>query len=372
MPMNSLAAATHDRRRRKERHSGAIDLRSDTVTRPSGAMRDAIASARVGDDLFREDPTVLQLEARCAELLGKEAALFTPTGTMSNQLALRCHTMPGDEVILDAAYHIHFYESAQTASLAGVTLNPCQTRDGLLTLRDVEEAFNRKPRGADYAVPRLLTIENTVNASGGRVFAVDRIRELRHFADAHGMTIHMDGARLWNASVAAGIAPADYCRSVDTVSVCFAKGLAAPAGSILAGPTSTIATARRYRKWYGGSMHQAGMVAAAALYALDHHVERLADDHANARALAIGLSRLEHLAIDVATVETNIVLVDIASLGISSAEFTNRARSEGVLLFPWLPTVVRLVTHRDVGRAEIQEAVHRLARVVASTIGQAA
>lgn len=341
-----------------------IDLRSDTVTRPTAAMRAAIASAPVGDDLYRDDPTVLELEAHCARLLGKEASIFMPTGTMSNQIALRCLTRPGDEVILDAAYHIHFYESAQSAGIAGVALNACSTAEGLLTVEDIERAWARKPRGPDYAVPRVICIENTVNAAGGRVFPLRTIRELRRFADDRGMAIHMDGARLWNAAVAAGVTPSEYCRDVDTVSVCFAKGLGAPAGSVLAGSAALIASARRYRKWYGGSMHQAGLLAAAALFALRHHMARLSDDHVNARHLAAGLARFDGVAVDVGAVETNIVMLDLAALGVGAAEFAELARAEDVLVVPWLPTIVRMVTHMHVGRAEVEEALRRLDRVL--------
>ena len=287
-----------------------------------------------------------------------------PTGTMSNQIALRCLTQPGDEAIIDSCYHVHFYESAQSACLAGVALNSCTTADGILSVEDVEKAWLRKPRGPDYAVPRILCIENTVNAAGGRVFPLANIRELRRFADQHQMAIHMDGARLWNACVASGITPSEYCRDVDTVSVCMAKGLGAPGGSVLAGSTEVIQTARRYRKWYGGSLHQAGILAAAALYALHNHISRLADDHANARTLATGLARLVEPTLAVPAVETNIVMLDVATFGMSAAEFAERAKAENLLLVPWLPTVVRMVTHLDVDRADVEEALRRLERVV--------
>lgn len=341
-----------------------IDLRSDTVTRPTAAMRAIIASAPVGDDLYREDPTVLELEAYCATLFGKDAAIFMPTGTMSNQIALRCHIEPGGEAILDASYHIHFFESAQSACLAGVALNCCPTVDGVLTVDDVEKAWLRKPRGSGYAVPRLLCIENTVNAAGGRIFPLTTIRELRCFADQRKVTIHMDGARLWNACVATSITPAEYCRDVDTVSVCMAKGLGAPAGSVLAGSADVIQTARRYRKWYGGSMHQSGILAAAALFGLRNHRTRLADDHANARTLAAGLARLTEPAIAISTVETNMVMLDVAPFGMSAAVFAERARAENLLVMPWLSTVVRMVTHLDVDRADVEEALRRLERVI--------
>lgn len=341
-----------------------IDLRSDTITRPTAAMRAIIANAPVGDDLYREDPTVLELEAYCATLFGKEAAIFMPTGTMSNQIALRCLIRPGDEVILDASYHIHFFESAQSACLAGVVLNPCTTVDGVLTVEEVEKALVRKPRGFGYAIPRLLCIENTVNAAGGRVFPLATLRELRRLADQRNMMIHMDGARLWNACVATGTTPSEYCRHVDTVSVCMAKGLGAPAGSILAGSAEVIQMARCYRKWYGGSLHQAGILAAAALFALRNHISRLEDDHANARRLAAGLARLVEPAAAVSAVETNIVMLEVATLGMTAAEFGERARAEHLLLMPWLPTIVRMVTHLDLDHDDVQEALRRLERIV--------
>ncbi|MGY3488084.1 threonine aldolase [Bradyrhizobium sp. USDA 4011] len=347
-----------------EANTRIIDLRSDTITCPTAAMRAIIASASVGDDLYREDPTVHELETYCATLFGKEAAIFMPTGTMSNQIALRCLVEPGGEAILDASYHIHFFESAQSACLAGVTLNSCTTIDGVLTVDDVEKAWLCKPRGFGYAVPRLLCIENTVNAAGGRVFPLAAIRELRCFADQRKIAIHMDGARLWNACVATGIAPSEYCRDVDTVSVCMAKGLGAPAGSVLLGSAEVIQTARRYRKWYGGSLHQAGILAAAALFGLRNHQARLVDDHANARTLAVGLARMIEPAIAVSAVETNIVMLDVTLFGMSAATFAERARAENLLVMPWLPNVVRMVTHLDVDRVDVEDALQRLERVI--------
>jgi threonine aldolase len=322
-----------------------IDLRSDTLTLPNEGMRRAMWEAEVGDDCYGEDVSVRRLEEHCARLFGKEEALFISTGTLSNQIAIRCLTQPGDEVILDASYHVYFFESAQTADLAKVTLNPCFTEDGVLTKADVARAIDSKPRGPMYSAPRLLCAENTVNARGGRVFPIETLRSLRRFADANGLAVHLDGARLMNACAATGLSPAAYAACADSLSLCFAKGLGAPFGSVLADESSFIRSAKKYRKWYGGALHQSGVLAAAALYGIRNNAGRLVEDHANARLLADLLADLPDVVVDPETVETNIVMMDVSRLGISSFAFAEEAKGEGVLLFPWTPTVVRAVTH---------------------------
>lgn len=341
----------------------AIDLRSDTVSQPSLPMRLAIGEAPVGDDSFGEDPSVVQLQAYCARLFGKEAALLTCSGTMSNQIALRVLTSPGDEVILDALHHICYFEGAQTACHAGVTLNACVTTDGVLRSSLLETAFASKPRGANYGVARLICVENSISCHGGRIYPLDALRDVHDFARAHDMTLYMDGARLLNACVASGHTPAEYARHTTLLSLCFAKGLGAPFGSVLVGADHLIQRARRYRKWLGGGLHQAGMMAAGALYALHHHVDRLAEDHDNARAFAALLAPQRMLV--PAAVETNIIMVDVSAVGVTAAQFASAAQRRGVLLLPWTDSVVRAVTHLNVNRAAVDLAARRLVELAA-------
>lgn len=339
---------------------GEVDLRSDTLTQPTPEMLRAMTSAKVGDDAFGEDETTRQLEEYCAELLGKESALFTSTGTMSNQLALRCHTRPGDEVLLDHSYHISFYESAPSSALGQVVLHPIVTADGILDAHVVSAAIDSKPRGPAYAAPRLLCMENSISTHGGRVVPAQAMRTVADAVRSLGLAVHLDGARLANASVAAGLPMAELCAAADTVSLCFAKGLGAPFGSILAGPGPLIDQARVLRKWYGGALHQSGYLAAAALFALKHHVNRLADDHANAYALAERLTQHPWLEVDADAVHTNMVMIGLGGLRVSSAEFCVRARQAGVRLMAWGPSIVRAVTRLGVDRADILCAARRL------------
>jgi threonine aldolase len=330
-----------------------IDLRSDTVTKPSIEMREVMSQASVGDDSYRDDITVKQLETYCAKLFEKEAALFTSTGTLSNQIAVRSLTQPGDEVILDAQHHIHYFESAQTTDLARVTLNACNTKDGVLTTEHVYEAIARKPRSAFYSKPSLVCIENTISYYGGRVFPLDILCELYNFTRKYSLNLYIDGARLLNACIATGIPPSDYARYADAVSLCFAKGLGAPFGSILVGSQSFIDTARKYRKWYGGALHQAGIMAAGALYALRNNYSRLEEDHRNARLLAKLLAQAPSLVVRQEQVETNIVMFDIALMNITAEKFVEEAERDGILLFPWKQTIVRAVTHQGVDQNDI-------------------
>jgi threonine aldolase len=337
-----------------------IELRSDTFTRPTAGMRQAIAEAVVGDDAYGEDPQVKALESRCAELFGMEAALFTSSGTMSNQLAVRAQTRPGDEVVLEHRYHVHYYESAATSSLAGVTLHPVTTGSGVLTWSDVATAFAAKPRGPHYSRVSLVCIENTIGQFGGSIYPLSDMEELARNLGPD-VAVHLDGARIANASVATGIPLARYAASVNTVSMCFSKALGAPFGSILAGSADVIDRARRYRKWYGGGLHQSGMVAAAALHALDHHhIERLEQDHANARLLARLLCAEPCLGIDLRQVQTNMVLIDVAGIGITASDFAEAASAQGVNVLPWAGTIVRAVTHLDVDTDQIHRASERL------------
>src|SRR5438876_1182311 len=265
-----------------------IDLRSDTVTRPTPGMRAAIQAAEVGDDVFGEDPTVNRLQERVAALLGKEAALYVPSGTMSNQICVKAHTQPGDELLCDVGCHIYNNEVGGPAVLSGVMCRTIVGDHGILDLSHLEDKI--RPVDDHLVHTRLMALENTHNRGGGRVYPLEKIRSISAWAHQHGLLMHLDGARLWNAIVATGIPAAEWGRHFDSVSVCFSKGLGAPIGSALAGAREFVTKAKRIRKLFGGGMRQAGIAAAAALYAMDHHVERLAEDHRNAQVIAQGIA----------------------------------------------------------------------------------
>jgi threonine aldolase len=326
--------------------STPIDLRSDTVTRPTGEMRAAIAAAEVGDDQFGEDPTVRRLEERVAELCGKQAALFLPTGTMSNQVALRLFTRPGDDVVVSRECHAVWHETGAGAANAGVQFTEIGAK-GLFTAEDFLAA--RKERGhLIYPPTTLVQIENTHNRAGGVVFPLDEARRICEAARAHDIASYLDGARLWNASVASGRSLAELAAPFDLVALSLSKGLGAPGGSMLAGTREHIAAAVRQRRMLGGAMRQVGIFAAAGLYALDHHLERLAEDHANARAIAELLAASPHCELDLATVQTNILVFHMRSGAPDAATVVARARERGVLLFAFGPRTLRVVTHLDV------------------------
>jgi threonine aldolase len=339
-----------------------IDLRSDTVTRPTPAMREAMARAEVGDDVYGEDPTVNALQERVAALLGKEAALFVPSGTMANQVSLGVLTRPGDEIVCDAGAHCISFESGALAALWGVQARTIVADRGLLDPAAVEAAI--RPQGDVYPRTRVLALENTHNRGGGAIYPLERVRALGELARRRGLFVHLDGARLWNACAATGLAPVEYAREATTVSVCLSKGLGAPAGSLVCGPRDLVAEARRLRKRLGGGMRQAGVLAAAGLHALDHHLARLPEDHANARRLADGLAALPGASLPF-PVETNLVFVAFA--GRSAAELSSGLADAGVLANPEgsRPDLLRLVTHLDVSREDVDEAVRRAARLLA-------
>lgn len=336
-----------------------IDLRSDTVTRPTPAMRAAIAQAAVGDDLLGEDPTVNELQARVAALLGKESALFVPSGSMANQIALRVHTRAGDDVLASEGAHIKWYEAGAAAGLSGlqVVTVPSGGPSGLFTAEDLCSAY--LPRRSDHASPpmTLLCIENTHNRGGGRVWPSAQLQAVCAQARQLDLRLHLDGARLWNAAIASGQRMADLAAPFDTVSVCLSKGLGAPIGSLLCGARQDIDQARRYRKMFGGAMRQAGIVAAAGLYALDHHVQRLAQDHEHAQVIATRLSTLPSVRV-VAPVETNIVLIDLVER--QAAQVVAAVAKEGLLVAAFGPQRIRLVTHLDVSRGQCERAAEIL------------
>ncbi len=340
-----------------------IDLRSDTVTRPTPDMRRAIAEAEVGDDVFGDDPTVKHLEARTADLLGHEAALFVPSGTMGNQLAVRCHTRPGDEVLLEAGAHIWNYEGGAAAALSGVQLRPVPGHDGILRASDLAPLVC--PDDPHYPRTRLVCLENTHNRAGGRILPLAALAEVRRFTAERGLMLHLDGARLWNAVAATGTPLSAYGQLADSVMVCYSKGLGAPIGSILAGGGEFVSRARRERKKLGGGMRQVGILAAACLYALDHHRDRLAADHANARLLAQELAAIPGIGISPETVETNIVVFDISRTGTSVDAMIAALRERGVLMVPFGGTSIRAVTHLEVRAEDVVAAARAVAAIAA-------
>jgi threonine aldolase len=340
-----------------------IDLRSDTVTKPTPAMRAAMAQAEVGDDVFEEDPTVNRLQERVAGLLGKEAALFVPSGTMSNQIAVRVHTVPGDELICDTNCHIYNYEAGGPAVLSGVT---CRCVDGEFGILDVSQLEDDKirPDNEHLVITKLVCLENTHNRGGGRIYPIDKITAISRWARKHGLIMHLDGARLWNAIVATGIAAREWAKHFDTVSVCFSKGLGAPLGSALLGPKDVITRARRVRKQFGGGMRQAGIAAAGALYALENHVERLADDHRNAQVLAEAIRDTPGLKLHPPEVETNLVWFRVAPELGTAKEVTARLEEQGVLMHPAGPRTIRACTHLDVSAAQAERAAGTIRKVL--------
>jgi threonine aldolase len=341
-----------------------IDLRSDTVTAPTAGMRAAMAQAEVGDDVYAEDPGCRTLEERVADLLGKEAALFTVSGTMANLLAVRSLVRPGEEVLCESRAHIARAELGAHAAIFGVTTRTWSHPRGLLDLGAVHALL--APKAGPYFVSTAgVSVENTHNFGGGSIQPLGTLRELRALTTSTGVGVHLDGARLWNASVATGTPLADYAALADVVSVCLSKGLGAPVGSLVAGTKDQIAEARVWRKRLGGGWRQAGVLAAAGTYALDHHIERLAEDHAHARSLAETLAAASPGIVDLADVETNIVVLELADVGLTADEVAQRARAEGILVSVLGPSTIRLVTHLDVDADACKRAGDVLARVLA-------
>ncbi len=333
-----------------------IDLRSDTVTRPTGQMRRAMLDAPVGDDVFGEDPTVNRLEEHVAALLGKEAAIYCPSGTMTNQIGVYVGTGRGDEVLLHEDAHIFRYEAGAPALLSGVQVRPLPGESGIIAPETLRSAV--RSENIHFPRPKLLCLENTHNVAGGKVFPLEKFASVAAEARGLGIKVHLDGARLFNAAVAAGLPAREWCEHADTVSVCSSKGLGAPVGSLLAGDDDTIRDARRARKAFGGGMRQAGVIAAASLHAFEHHIERLAEDHERARKLAAGLEKSGYT---VEPPETNIVLVEVGE----AEAFLRALAEEGVLATPWGKSTVRMCTHLDAGHEKIDAAIEAASRVAA-------
>jgi threonine aldolase len=336
-----------------------INLYSDTQTRPTEAMRKAMASAEVGDEQRREDPTVLALEERVAELLGQEAAVFLPSGTMCNAIAVRLHIRPGgDQMFLGENAHPLRFEAGGPAAISGAVVTVVPGDAGIFTADALRGALGA-PSPDRYAPrPRLVSVEQPTNVGGGRIWPAAQILEVLDVAAEHGLRTHLDGARLMNAVVAGGVSAGDYASDFDTAWIDFTKGLGAPVGACLAGSADLISEAWRYKQMWGGAMRQAGVIAAAGLHALDHHVDRLADDHANARRLAEGLAAIDGITIDPESVETNIVVFDVAD----AQAFCAALEGEGVLMGPLGPDRVRAVTHLDVDAGAIERALAAAAR----------
>jgi threonine aldolase len=331
----------------------AVELRSDTFTRPTPTMRAVMANADVGDDVWGEDPSVRALEERAAMLLGKEVAVFVPSGTMANQIALLVHCRPGDEVIVSRNAHMRLYESGAGAAWAGVQFAEVGGVDGTFDAAQVDTAV--LPRDRNLPQTRLVALENTHNRGGGRVWPQAQVLEVAARARHHGLALHLDGARIWNAAVASGLMELELAAPFDTVSACFSKGLGAPVGSVIAGFHRDMQRARRFRKMLGGGMRQAGVLCAAALYALEYHRARLGDDHANARRLAEGLAHIDGIEVDAARVETNIVM--FATTSVTAAELAARVLPAGVRLAAIGPDRLRAVTHLDVDADGIDRAL---------------
>jgi threonine aldolase len=347
-----------------------IDLRSDTVTKPTPAMRQAMLEAEVGDDVYREDPTVNRLEARAAEIVGKPAALFVPTGTMGNTIAIKLLTEHGQEVICDSRAHLMDYELSMVAWFSGCVLRAIPTERGILSWEEVRRQI--RPLSPYSAPTGAICIEQTHNMAGGNVYPMRTVCEICDGAHQRGVRVHMDGARIFNASVALGIPVHEIAAPADTVMFCLSKGLGAPVGSILAGPADMMAKARLYRKRLGGGMRQAGVLAAAGLVALEESPAKLAIDHANARFLAEGFSRIPGVRIDPAKVDSNVVVFDVSGTGRAPADAAARLKEHGVLMNPINDRELRAVTHYDVDRAQCARAVEAVSEVLAGAAATAA
>ncbi|MFO0876815.1 MAG: low-specificity L-threonine aldolase [Gemmataceae bacterium] len=345
-------------------NDAAIDLRSDTVTRPTPAMKAAMMAAPLGDDVFNEDPTVRKLEAHVAELLGKAAALFVPSGTMSNQIGIKAHTQPGDEMLCDVNCHIYNYEAGGPAVLSGVTARTLEGQHGILDLSQLEDKV--RPINEHFTRTRLVCLENTHNRGGGRIYPLEKIQAIRAWTREQHLILHLDGARLWNAVVATGIPPRTWAAEFDTVSVCFSKGLGAPVGSALAGPVEFIQRARHIRKLLGGGMRQAGILAAAALHALNHHVDRLVEDHRHAQLIAAAIRETPGLRLVPADVQTNLIWFEIERGRGTARDLSQRLDEMGVKVHPAGPQLLRACTHLDV----TTDQAHRVAEVFPRALAQ--
>ena len=338
-----------------------IDLRSDTVTKPSMQMREAMAYAEVGDDVFGEDPTVNKLQEKVAALLGKEKALYVSSGCLSNQLALKAHTDMGDEVIMEQDAHMFNYETAAPAVMSGIQVKTIPGIRGVFQANDLEPHI----RPSLYYMPktRVICVENTHNRAGGAIFPIEEVKKISAFCKSHDIIFHLDGARLWNASVATGIPVREWAQYFDSVSVCFSKGLGAPVGSAICGTNTFVTKAHKWRKVFGGGMRQSGIIAAGALYALEHNIERLKEDHEKARYFASELVKIQSFEIDMESVQTNIVLVDVQRTGKNPMEVIAQLKEQGVLISAGTYTKFRALMHLDVSMEQVETAVKKFKQI---------
>jgi threonine aldolase len=348
----------------KSQSDSVIDLRSDTVTKPSAAMMQAILHAELGDDVIDIDPTIQQLQKLTAEMLGKEAALFMPSGSMTNQIAIRIHCQPGDEFLCESDCHIYNYEQAAFAQLSGLVARCVPGKFGVLHLDQLKHLI--RPEADHLVRTRLVCLENTHNRGGGKVWPFEQMKDICKWAHSEGLRTHLDGARLFNAVVASGIEARKWSSLFDSVSVCFSKGLGAPVGSALAGTADFIQKARRARKLFGGGMRQAGIIAAGALFALENNCARLVEDHENAQLLAQTIRTCEGLSLEPDEIDSNIVIFRIDPKLSSAIYMTAQLKDHGVLSMPFGPQLVRLVTHLDVSRDQTVQACDIIRRVVSS------
>lgn len=335
-----------------------IDLRSDTVTMPTAEMREFMAKAEVGDDVFGEDPTVNQLQAMMAKLTGNQSALYVASGTMGNQISINVHTQPGNEVIVEHNSHLYNYESGAPALLSGVQIMPIKGNRGCFTLEQVKQAV--RPANVHHPQTALICIENTHNREGGTIFPFDEIKRISHFARENGIHMHLDGARLWNASIATGIPVQEYCQYFDSASLCFSKGLGAPVGSIIVGSDEFIHRAKYYRKVYGGAMRQVGILAAAAIYAVQNNLERLTEDHRKAKNLGDFIATLPGIKIDQKTLQTNIVIFDVKESGRSGEQVINSLAKRGVKMLTFAGTKIRAVINLHITDSDIEHTISAL------------
>jgi threonine aldolase len=338
-----------------------IDLRSDTVTQPTEEMRKAMFRARVGDDVFGEDPTVNLLQEKISELTGKEAALFVASGTMGNQVCINVHTQPGNEIIVERNAHLYNYESGAPGLLSGVQIMPIPGQRGSFTLEQVREVI--RPFNVHHPRTALICMENTHNREGGTIFPLDEMTKISRFARESGIKLHLDGARLWNASVATGILIRQYCELFDSVSMCFSKGLGAPVGSIISGSRDFIDKAHYYRKVYGGGMRQAGILAAAALYAVEHHIKRLEEDHTRARMLGEFIATVPGIEFDADSAQTNIIIFNVKNTGYSGQQVIDRLQQSGIKMLTFAGTKIRAVTHLHITDQDIKNTIKVLKEI---------
>jgi len=341
-----------------------VDLRSDTVTLPTEEMLEAIRHAKLGDDVFREDPMVNRLEEMAAQKMGKESALLVTSGTQGNLVSVLSHTRRGDEVILEADSHIYHYEVGGLAAIGGLMARPIRGRMGVLDPRDVENAI--RPRDIHCPKTKLVCIENTHNRAGGTVVSPEQIEAIWDVAKKHDLAVHMDGARIFNAAIALNLDVKDLTKHVDSVMFCLSKGLSCPVGSLVVGGQGFVGKARRWRKMLGGGMRQAGIIAAPGIIALEKMIDRLRDDHRNARILAEKLAKTEGVSIDLETVQTNMVMFDVHNLGVTSVEFLRKLGEHGVKALPFDKTSIRMVTHRGIEREDIEYTINSIDEVVDS------